>query len=201
MKGTALSLGSCLAASAALLLGSRSAQAQDFGKAGNVSVAIERAFGFHFARRTTDPDGPTPSTSGSAGTVGFGWYQALTPIHTARGAFDVFVIDRLSLGGSLGAYAQQGGGGFLLSPRVGYSIPLGKMFTFWPRGGVTFVKQRDLELFGVSLEPMFVAWPRPNWGVLLGPTLDFDFAGSENDNTSVSEVSFGIPTVGLIASF
>jgi len=184
-----------------MLLGSRPAQAQEFGKAGNVSVAIERAFGFHFAKRTTDPDGPAPSTSASAATVGFGWYQALTPIHTARGALDVFIIDRLSLGGALGAYAQQGGGGFLLSPRVGYSIPLGKMFTFWPRGGLTFVKQEDLTLFGVSLEPMFVLWPRPNWGVLLGPTLDFSFTGSRDNNSSVTEFSFGIPTVGLIASF
>jgi hypothetical protein len=109
---------------------------------------------------------------------------------------DVFIVDRLSMGGSLGIYAQPGGfagTGFLLSPRVGYDIPLSKIFTVWPRGGLTFVKQDELTLLGVSLEPMFVLWPRPNLGVLLGPTLDFEFMGSQGDDTSVTEFSFGIP--------
>jgi hypothetical protein len=43
---------------------------------------------------------------------------------------------------------------------------------------------------------------RPQWGVLLSATLDFDFIGTYgDDDTDWSQFSFGIPSVGLIASF
>jgi hypothetical protein len=206
MKHTVLSLVSGIAASAALLLGSRPVLAADFAKAGNVSVAIERTFGIHFASATVDPDGDGPigSDSDSATAIGFGWYAPVTPIHSARAALDVFVIDRLSIGGSLAFFTQTGDNGLdgvLFSPRVGYTFELSKLVTFWPRGGLTYMKIEDSSLFGLTLEPMFVLWPRPNWGVLLGPTLDFEFIGSNGGDSERSEFSIGIPSVGLIASF
>jgi hypothetical protein len=206
MKNTVLSLVSCLAASAAMLLGSRPVLAADFGKAGNVSVALERTFGIHYANTTVDPDGDGPlgSNSDSATAIGFGWYEPITAIHSARAALDVFVIDRLSVGGSIAFFTQTGDNdqdGVLFSPRVGYSFELSKLFTFWPRGGFTYVKVEDRSLFGLTLEPMFVLWPRPSWGVLLGPTLDFEFVGSVGGDSNASQFSIGIPTVGLIATF
>src|SRR6188768_3682371 len=161
MKNTVLSLVSCLAVSAAMLLGSRPVLAADFGKAGNVSIAIERTFGVHFATRTVDPDGDGPlgSNSGSATAISFGWDVPVTPIQSARAAVDVFVIDRLSVGGSLGFFTQTGDAGMdgiIFSPRVGYTFELTKMFTFWPRGGLTYAKIEDMSLFGLTLEPIFV---------------------------------------------
>ena len=129
-------------------------------------------------------------------------FEVLTPLRLPDG--DVFVIDRLSIGGSLAFFTQTGDNGLdgvLFSPRVGYTFELSKLVTFWPRGGLTYMKIEDSSLFGLTLEPMFVLWPRPNWGVLLGPTLDFEFIGSNGGDSERSEFSIGIPSVGLIASF
>jgi hypothetical protein len=61
-----------------------------------------------------------------------------------RPAADVFVIDRLSIGGALEfSFASQRVGNvtadvftFSVMPRVGYSLPLGDKFSFWPQGGI-----------------------------------------------------------------
>ena len=181
----------------------RPSQAQDFYKSGEVSIAIERALGVHFVHSSYDPPGPGDFESDGT-TFGFGWYGALTPLHWARGAVDVFVIDQLSVGGSLAFFAQTGdpdGDGVLFSPRVGYAIPLSDLFTFWPRGGITYVNVNDNSLFGISGEAAFVLTPEPSWGIILAPTLDLGFIGEVGDETDYSEFSIGIPAVGLLGNF
>jgi hypothetical protein len=66
------------------------------------------------------------------------------PGFVLRPAADVFVIDRLSIGGAIEfTYTGVRIGNvtadlttFTVMPRVGYSIPLGDKFAFWPQGGV-----------------------------------------------------------------
>lgn len=207
MRNHPLSIVSYLAAGVATLMLPRAASAAEFGEAGNVSIAIERTFGIHYVHDDVDPPGPGDDSSGGT-TVGIGWYQPGSYLHMPRAALDVFVIDRLSVGGSLGFFTESGddllgdGDGVLFAPRVGYRLPLSKVFDFWPRAGVTFVQIGDTSLFGLGGEATFVGWVRPSWGVLLSATLDFNFVGQRfDDDTDWSQFSFGIPSVGLIATF
>ncbi len=180
------------------------AMAEGFYESGEVNVALERGFGIHFVHRSIDPPGPADDFDYDSTTIGIGWYGALTPLHWARGAVDVFVIDQLSVGGSLAFFAQSGDSedsGLLFSPRVGYAIPLSDLFTFWPRGGITYYDIEDNNLFAISGEAMFVITPHPTWGILLGATLDLGFAGNYPNDTDYSEFAFGVPSLGILGNF
>jgi hypothetical protein len=175
--------------------------AQHFSDSGEVNLAIERALGIHYVHQSYDTPAGDYEFDGT--TIGIGWYGALTAFHWSRAALDVFVIDQLSVGGSLAFFAHSGdpdGDGILFAPRVGYAIPLSDLFTFWPRGGITFIDINDNNLFAFSAEAAFVLTPQPTWGIILAPTLDFGFAGEQNDN-DYSEFAMGIPAVGILGNF
>ena len=179
------------------------ALAQPFYEHGEVSVSLERVFGIHYEHEERDNPAPIPDTDSDSTVFGIGWYAPLTPLMWARAAVDVFVIDQLSVGGSLAFYGQSGDAednGILFAPRVGYAIPLSRIFTFWPRGGISFYDVGNRSLFGISFEAMFVASPQPSWGVLFGPTIDLGFVGDQNDE-DFSEFVLGIPVVGLMGTF
>jgi hypothetical protein len=50
-------------------------------------------------------------------------------------------------------------------------------------------------------EAMFVASPRPGWGILFGITLDVGFTGERDDETDWTETSIAFPSVGLMGTF
>jgi hypothetical protein len=203
MKAMQRTLLGC-AAFASLALASPPLLAQDFYRAGKVSVALERGFGIHYLHEGRDRQPPQPDGDIDATTFGIGWYGALTPLHWTRAAVDVFVVERLSLGGSLAFFGQSGdrdAEGILFAPRVGYAVPLSSVISFWPRGGVVFYDLERRSAFGLSGEAMFVVSPRPSWGVLFGPTLDLAFSGDDDDGEDFTEFALGIVSVGLIGMF
>ncbi|MGC4086926.1 MAG: hypothetical protein QM756_03305 [Polyangiaceae bacterium] len=198
------SLGFSLAALTAGVLTTGHAGAAEYYQAGKVSVALERVFGLHYMHEEVQfPNGTSDVHSATA--VGLGWYGARSFYHWGRAAVDGFVINRLSLGGSIGFYNQSGDGndsGFLIYPRVGYVVPISSVFSFWPRGGFSFVSFNNSSLFGLGAEAMFVASPREGWGILFGPTFDFGFAGhAGNQNNDWTHFSLGFPAVGLMGTF
>ncbi len=203
MKATfaAISLGSLALLGG--LLTPATASAQNYYSAGKVSLSVERVFGIHHVSNHYDPDvGLDSEWSGTS--LGFGWQGALTPLHWARAGLDGFVTDRLSLGGAIGFYTQSGDrhdDGFLIAPRVGYVVPISRVFSFWPRGGVSFAANGDSSLFALTGEAMFLASPAPNWGILFGPTLDLALIGHDGPNTDWTQIAFSFPTVGLTATF
>lgn len=179
------------------LSASRPALAQRFYDSGTVSVALERGFGIHHVRQSRD----NPDTTTNATTIGIGWYGALTPFHWTRAAIDVFVVPQLSVGGSLAFFSQSGDAdsdGVLFAPRVGYAIPLSRVFAFWPRGGITLYDVGNRSVFGPAGEAMFLALPSPNWGILFGATLDLGLFGSVGNDNDYSDISFAIPAVGVL---
>jgi hypothetical protein len=193
-------LRTAFAALAVIALGLTAApsHAQHFYDAGKISVALERGFGIHHVSRDQEPN----DFDGT--TIGIGWYGALTPFHYTRAALDGFIMDQLSLGGSLGFFSQSGdpdADGFLFAPRVGYAIPISRVFTFWPRGGLTYWDFANTSVFALSGEAMFVASPSPNWGILFGPTIDIGFMGESGDDDDFSEIAIGFPAVGLMGTF
>jgi len=182
-----------------LCLTASPSSAQDFYDSGQVSVAIERGFGIHYSTRTVDP----PDDEFAYTSIGLGWAGAISAFHHSRAAIDFFVVDQLSLGGSIGFFTQSGDAetnGFIISPRVGYAIPLNRTFSFWPRGGITYIDIDNSNVLALSGEAMFVASPRPGWGILLGLTLDLGFTGEQGDSDA-TEFALGFPSVGIMGTF
>lgn len=135
-----------------------------------------------------------------------------------RVAFDVTIINNLTLGAGI-AFAFGFGGSFKtervtgpnttvttktdapsstaigLSPRVGYILPLGEHFAFWPRAGLSFysvgykletvvgnnttieAKVSDT-MFALDLDPQLAIIPTEHFFITLGPMLNIPFAGN-----------------------
>ena len=191
-----------------VLLVSSGAVAQDkLGQPMDVVLGIERAFGFYTGESNYDPD---PGEDWDVDRQGFslGWshtYQEL-PYWTSRFAFDIFVIDSLSVGGAFGIVSQDndnnnddddddgGRGGFIFAPRVGYFIDFNESFGFYPRGGFTFYDLDDPDQSQglLTLEPYFTFAPRDGFGFSFGPVIDLGFTGETGDDVELRERSFGI---------
>jgi hypothetical protein len=101
-----------------------------------------------------------------------------------RVAADYFIIDGLSLGGSVGVsyMGQTGGGGdagqWGILPRIGYAFQITSGLDFWPRLtlGVGGIFQEAVYGF-LGLEGAFIWKATPNFGVEFGPTFDVMFGG------------------------
>ncbi len=195
------------------------AQLETFGEKGTVAFSADRLMGFYkSAISIEDPngndlcDGPGSRDCDVTG-IGFGMAAGADPdfgfpFNYPRFAFDYFVIDSLSIGGSLG-YASQDPGyeAFLFNPRVGYFIGLGSVVGFWPRGGFTYHSvdpdggNNNYHGFAFTLEAMFAVAPVEHFAFMFGPTIDVDFAGNRecgaNDCDKWRQRSFGIQ-VGLM---
>ena len=202
MQRTTVRVGSIVASTLSLLTLGTPAAAEPFYGSGQISVALERGFGIHHVSQNWDPDFG-PEVESDATVIGLGWAGAVTPLHYTRAALDVFLSGQLSLGGSFGFFSQSGdadASGVLIAPRVGYALPISRIFTFWPRGGLTFYDFGNQSLLALSAEAMFVASPHPNWGVLFGPTIDLGFTGEQGD-ADYTAFSIGFPAVGLMGTF
>jgi hypothetical protein len=172
------------------------ARAQEFGAHGQVAISAERLFGIHYIRT----DDKNSDAYASATVIGFGWNSdpSGSSFIQPRAGIDVFVIDRLSLGGALGLYSGAGHNlinetGFLFAPRIGYAIDLGRVASFWPRGGLTYYSHGDYHNFGFSGEANFAIFPRANWAFLISPFFDVGpFGGGPPNWRSYSEMVLGI---------
>ncbi len=177
------------------------AQAQgaysEFGAQGQVAISGERLFGVYYAKASYSAAALAPSYSQSFTVIGFGWSSdpPVSSFAQPRAGIDYFVIDRLSLGGALGLYSASGdvnGTGFLLAPRIGYAIDLGRVASFWPRGGITYYSHADHHNVGLSGEANFALFPRANWAFLISPFFDIGPFGGWHDHPDYSEVALGI---------
>jgi hypothetical protein len=184
-KLTVLAVGG-LAALAALSVSNQAAAGDEtFGKQGQMAFSADRLFGVNFNKFTTNykqnsPNGQTEAEWEDSSTqVGLLWSQSTAsysafngtgldgttrpnPSAIPRLSFDYFVIDGLTLGGSLG-YISLGGTqsvtkfntpagpaalppdhdhtsvtGFAFAPRVGYAYMFNDVIGIWPRGGFTY---------------------------------------------------------------
>jgi hypothetical protein len=201
----------------ALMLASVTALAQRFGTQGDAVFSVDRLFGINGTHvyEELDPPGGTPRNPDAEVEdnfigINFGWRgplaPQLSPFDAPRLAFDYFVIDSLSVGGSLG-YASGSDdtedfvtgavppvatpsdySGFVFAPRAGYLFMFSDVAGIWPRGGFTYHTFSVNEYFGesglaVTLEAMFVLTPVEHFGILIGPTFDIDFTGKRDYET------------------
>lgn len=181
---------------------SATSHAEELGQQGTAVLAVERVFGINFQHSSWDGADEDRDVS----SVGFGWLRSESAYHVPRAAFDYFVTDGLSIGGSVGFFVWGNDGdrtGFLISPRVGYAFMFNDWAGFWPRGGLTYYAEEegnaDYNQFALSLEGMFAFVPGTEWAILLGPTIDLGLTG-EVEDTDYSQRAFGI-TTGLAGMF
>lgn len=168
-------------------------------------ISAERLFGIYGVARNYEP---APLDDVDDFSIGFLMQgPALTPLTTPRVAIDVFIIERLSLGGSLGLYSNDlnNSSGAVFSPRVGYSFGFNQHFGFWPKAGFTYysLNNPDLHHFSLSLEGAFVFMPNPTVGFTATPFLDLGVSGENesfpNDPDYVDRA--GGVTLGLFVRF
>jgi hypothetical protein len=185
-------------------------QAQDFGKEGQIAISAERLFGIAHTSQTDeigDGEFNRSHTSISLLTTPFNsTTPTLLPVGFSfpRVGGDYFVIDGLSLGGSLGVFTMSGEfenevmgetqdgdtgsvNGFLLAPRVGYAFMFSDTFGIWPRGGITFLHagyeaedndEGSSSVWALTIEAPLVIAPLPHVAFTVGPTLDLGVTGS-----------------------
>ena len=170
----------------------RSADAQAFGNKGDMTFSAERLMGINFFS-----EAPGPSATHIAfGMASPGASQSVYLL--PRFGFDYFVIDNLSLGGSLafGDVDPEGNNnsrsGALIAFRVGYAIEFSKVFGFWPRGGFTYHNFTNDEEFGLTIEAMFYAAPVEHFAITFGPLMDLGIAGTAGEARNFSLISAGI---------
>jgi hypothetical protein len=170
----------------------RPASAQAFGNQGDVTFSAERLMGINFYDEGRDTGDRSITSIG----LGIG-HQLSTPYLLPRLGVDYFVIDSLSIGGSLGFGDVDFGGnrsfsGAMIAPRVGYTIEFSKVFGFWPRGGFTYRNFGGDEEFAFTLEAMFYAAPVEHFAITFGPLMDLGIAGTRDEARNFSIISMGI---------
>jgi hypothetical protein len=195
----------CRLAAAVVTLGSTQlAFAQSsLGKPMDVVLGVERAFGFYTAEGERELDNGNEVDWDSQGFA-LGWSHTAQPfpVFVPRFGFDIFVIERLSVGTGFGFVSQDhdpgdGRGGLIFAPRVGYFIDFSQHFGFWPRGGFTIydLDDPDQSQALLTMEGLFTFAPREGFGFHFGPVIDLGFTGEYNDD-DYREWSIGI-VIGL----
>jgi len=176
-----------LAASAALMLSGRTASAQVLGSDGDAAFAGERLMGVYLY----DEGGEVTAFGLGAPVPAWGYTNA-------RLGIDYFVSRHFSIGGAFAYFsvAPDGRGdgpdGFLIAPRVGYAIDIGRSFGFWPRGGVTIRDRGGDSELALTLEGLFWAAPAPHFAFTFGPAFDIGIAGDGDESRSLGLLTAGV---------
>jgi hypothetical protein len=110
-----------------------------------------------------------------------------------RVGFDYFVIDGLSLGGSLTLIHAAGENdsqtGFLFAPRIGYAYMFSDVVGIWPRGGFSYahvgespddpaLNGESSHIFAFEIDVPLLIAPVKNFAITVGPLFDLTFGGS-----------------------
>jgi len=176
-----------LAASLALMLAAPSAFSQVLGSDGDAAFAAERLMGVYL-----EDEGRDVTAFGLGAPVPDWGYT------NARLGIDYFVARHFSIGGAFAYFSVDRDGpgdgpdGFLIAPRVGYAIDIGRSFGFWPRGGVTIRDRGGDSELALTLEGLFWAAPAPHFAFTFGPAFDIGIAGDGDESKSLGLVTVGI---------
>jgi hypothetical protein len=208
---------------------------------GTFTVGAERLTGIVHASLKNDPfPGQPPQDFDDDGVtavtfLGNGGYADRFPgdsratFAIPRVGFDYFIIDGLSLGGSITVLSYSNNDStprnqdfsvtnFLIAPRVGYAYMFGDVVGIWPRGGLSYVHgsydpdwaeaDRSSHYFAFEVDVPLIIAPVKNFGITVGPLFDVTFGGSQTDRRRIapeqtrdaSLVLFGL-SAGLMGIF
>jgi|SRR5215472_10384413 len=228
--------------SAAVLFAVSSASAQPagaaFGDEHQAILSVDRLMPiFQYENDKASPNGGSGGyTVSYFGLVTHG--TQATFYNIPRFAFDYTVWKHLTVGGSAYIWVQTGSnyyicanGGpcvdqpspakttfFGIAPRVGWILQFSDIFSFWPRGGISFNDATHSSYvttvgafgggtttqFALDLEPMFAFTPVPHAGITFGGNIDIPITGSVDNNngtsTDTAQFAFGL-NAGLLIWF
>jgi hypothetical protein len=128
----------------------------------------------------------------------FARHTEVMPFQLPRLALDGFLTPSLTLGGTLsfGSYSFDPGDVdvFTLQPRVGYVVPIGGSVDFWLKGGLSYYSMDSgaVEESGLGLSGAFdfVIDLAPNFGISLGPSIDFGIMGERSSPAGDVDVNY-----------
>jgi hypothetical protein len=209
------------AVAASVAFASSRAEAQEkagsFAAQGAFLISADRLYGIYYGKEQTKVDaggGQTVTSSDSHTGFGLGLISPTNVLQTPRLALDYAVIPNLTIGAGLG-YTRFGTStkveaagtttehdgattsGYVLAPRVGYSIPVGGL-AIWLRGGLSLGKLQSESkdektnvtttysnsVFDLSLEPTLAFMLTPSFGLLVGVAIDVPLGGTAKVETS-----------------
>ena len=199
-------------------LGASSARGQaeevGFGVAHQLVISADRLFGFVHSWETLSLGGAKETGHSDNVSIFGSPFTSLAASYSApRLAFDGFVTDGLSIGGSVsyfwtsvkdvGAASSSSVDGFMVMPRVGYALALGRAAAIWPRVGFSYLHAsgsgRTASLYAMTFEVPVVISLGPHVALLAGPTLDVGLGGSQDQGSTTLDaketdlgVQFGI---------
>lgn len=186
--------------------------AERINDAGRFVVSGERLFGVAWEKETASVGGMDESES-VTGISLLSKQPEPNPFSLPRIAFDYFVANGLSLGGSVGyatlsasisgdMAADSDGPSlhtWLLSPRIGYAYMFNDDVGLWPRLGITYANQSvsgSAESGGhfvaLSAEVPLAITPVPHTLITIAPTLDWAFSGSTGGASDVHAIGLGL---------
>ncbi|CAN5920428.1 hypothetical protein BH11MYX4_BH11MYX4_10150 [soil metagenome] len=228
--------------------GKASAQeANGLGEKGELIVTADRLmplFSYSSQTVTTNQNNQETKTTDSGSSIALLFGRdpslAINPHTVPRLAIDYTVIHHLTVGGSVVLAIGLGGSRtteignstqkndadkatvFGLAPRVGYVLPLGQTFGFWPRAGFAFYSissksqntanngnvttNTDTDtVWSLDLDPQFVWVPLQHFFAHFGPLLNIPLTGSrsserpQNGGTQTTSNDLSVFHFGLSA--
>jgi hypothetical protein len=188
-------------------------------RAANI-VVIDHLAGFVHTARVYSDLGADASTNNVYGVMGVPpivriGYHRVVAAHVTVG-LGVHYADQTTAIGQGNDQIKTWG----VSPRVGWILPLHRMFAVWLRGGLTYLHSStpgttDLanpknntsdeteSHVALGAEAQLVFTPAENVGFTLGPTIEWGFAGSLNTGSQNLQIRwrlYGV-TAGLLVDF
>jgi hypothetical protein len=197
------------------------AVAQTFADRGTLAFSADRLFGIYLTHAEVDPEPNSNFDMDRDGTeVGLLWQAAaLTPYTVPRLSIDYFVIDHLSVGGTVafasGSWddgpADYNASGLLFAPRVGGAWMFNDWVGIWPRGGLTYYglnggasvgglgNDADAWQLALTAEAALVLSPAEGFAFTVGPAFDLGLAGKW-DPPGAGDNDFGMYSLGLLTA-
>lgn len=177
----------------------------NIGVEGQFVLGVERITGLFWQRDTASVN--DQDVTQKHFTLGLLGMSGVTPSSVPRVAGDFFVIDSLSVGGSVAYFSDApsrdpelpGGAspdstnGFLLNPRVGYAYVLDETFAIWPRLGFMYAHSSTGDASSsrtnLTIDAMLTISPVEHVIFSVGPMLDLGLGGSADQSNGAGETT------------
>ena len=254
LRSLAFSVGATALVCAASANEASAQEANGLGEKGELIITADRLLPLlsYSSQTVTQTQNGTETKTTDSGTsiallFGSDTSIPINPHTVPRLAFDFTVINRLTVGGAVVVGLGLGGSTKVetsngstnnssktdaakttvvgVAPRVGYVLPLGRTFGFWPRAGVAFysisakanitngngngnndiTRTTTYSAWSLDLDPQFVWVPLQHFFAHFGPLLNIPLTGSQSvetaqgGTTNTTKNDFSIFHVGLSA--
>lgn len=181
-------------------------------RSGTIALGAERLSGFFHSKDTLGPNAAgLGATDVTRDKISLLFEGTNGPYDLPRIGIDGFIIDGLSLGGTLAvAHTATSSPGplrpstdfsetdFLFAPRVGYAVMFSEHVGIWPRGGFSYFLastsldgggSASLHYFSLNIDAPFLFKLAPNFAITAGPTIDVSLEGSRKDTANGTGLS------------